>query len=221
MRISMAHAAQPILVEGQQVHVDLEQATEAQAAVVLGFAGPALVLLLVGTPDAGFLRAVALRSTGYVHVRHAGRPYALRGEALAGGRDDQVIVQVTDPFRLGQNREYARAPIAAPARLAPAGGGATLDTTTCDLSVGGAALRRPRRYEPAPAWEVELRLDGESPPLSCAAHVQRETADRVMLRFVDVSVEGQRALMRAVVTWYREQALAPPESEPAIAALLL
>ena len=148
--------------------------------------------------------------------RDRGRPRGLRdrrrrpaGARAArrvrpGSEPGEVVVTVTDSFRLGQRRRYSRAPLVAARDRRRAPGGETWETVTRDISAGGAAdgahrRRRASRPTRSPSCSrspaAGLRI--ETRPRSCAAPsaTSRCASRRSTRRDVGVAPQITRRLL--------------------------
>src|SRR3954454_18908988 len=107
----MSRDAKPVLHEGQDAMVELGAGCEPLACQVLGFAGADVILLLAEDLRPSLREVVAAQPLGYLVIDRGRALSALRGRVRATDAPDQLLVRVTDAFRLGQRRMYSRAPL--------------------------------------------------------------------------------------------------------------
>jgi hypothetical protein len=100
----------PKLVEGQRARLDVGVSL---ACRIIGFSGPDVVLALDGPLPDDLDEPVS----GYLLLEAAGRLSAVRGK-LASPPGEEIVWRLTDDIRLGQRRQFSRAPLALPARVA-------------------------------------------------------------------------------------------------------
>src|SRR3954451_20612952 len=112
-----------MLTEGQIVQLDLGGKTAALPCSVLGFTGSAVLLGPVVPASAPTADAIQAGRDAYVVIDHDQQVHALRATVKPGSEPGEVLITVTDAFRLGQRRRYSRAPLALPAQVAAIPGG--------------------------------------------------------------------------------------------------
>ena len=112
-----------ILSEGQIVQLDLGGKTTALPCRVLGFGGSTVILGPVVPATAPTADAIQAGRPAYVVVDDDQQVHALRSTVGPGSEPGEVVVTVTDAFRLGQRRRYSRAPLALAATVATLPGG--------------------------------------------------------------------------------------------------
>src|SRR6478752_2622302 len=142
----MATGFASALSEGQPAQIDLGD--DAVPCLVVGFIG-ADVMLAPGTPippDAMPPNGL----TAYLLIEAAGNLQALKAHIRPGQSAGELIATLLDPFRLGQRRNFSRAPLVLPAHLRPVGDeNAPATTFTRDISAGGLRIARQSSYREA------------------------------------------------------------------------
>ena len=123
-----------ILNEGQVVQLDLGGKTTALPCRVLGFGGSTVMLAPVVPATAPTAEAIEAGREAYVIVDDDQQVHALRARVGPGSEPGEVVVTVTDSFRLGQRRRYSRAPLSLPATV---GALPTLRAATDPSVLGG------------------------------------------------------------------------------------
>jgi c-di-GMP-binding flagellar brake protein YcgR len=194
----MRVAAGNILNEGQVVQLDLGAKTQVLPCRVLGFGGKSVILAPVVKPPAPTVEVLRPGATAYVIVEDDGQIHALRALVAGAPEAAEVVVTVTDEFRLGQRRRYSRAPISVPARVGE------WETVTRDVSAGGVRLAR-GETELKPGQAVELVIEAAQAGLriEAAAEVVRVTAIDVSLRFTRIEPGDATLLQQLAVAYYR------------------
>ena len=134
----MAIATAKMLMEGQVVQLDLGGKTQALPCRVLGFGGSTVMLAPVVPATAPTAEAIAAGRPAYVILDGDQQVHALRARVSRASEPDEIIVTVTDTFRLGQRRQYSRAPLALPALVTA--GAETWETVTRDIGTTRAWL---------------------------------------------------------------------------------
>src|SRR3954447_8433223 len=198
MAISFASA----LSEGQPAQLDLGD--EAVPCLVVGFTGDDVVL----APQAE-LPPEALESgmTTYLLIEAGGSLQALKAEVRKGFSEGELVATLLDPFRLGQRRNFSRAPLVLPAHLRPAGDQAAPATTfTRDISAGGLRVARQSSYREADLHEVVLGLVQANREIRAMAETVRVTRADVSLRFTDIGAEDRLILAQLTFAFHRRRA---------------
>src|SRR5215213_2576131 len=93
-----------MLTEGQVVQLDLGGKTSALPCRVLGFGGSTVMLAPVVPATAPTVDAIQAGRDAYVIIDDEQQVHALRATVRPGSEPGEVVVTVTDSFRLGQRR---------------------------------------------------------------------------------------------------------------------
>ena len=191
-----------MLTEGQVVQLDLGGKTQALPCRVLGFGGSTVMLAPIVPATAPTAEAIESGREAFVVLDDDQQVHALRARVRPGSEPGEVVVTVTDSFRLGQRRQYSRAPLALGAQVT--GEGETWPTVTRDISPGGVRMARTgAEGELADTLAIVL----ESPPaglrIEAEADVVRRSQRDLALRFTAIA-EGDVALLTQItVAYYR------------------
>jgi hypothetical protein len=193
------------LSEGQLAQLDVG-GDEALRCVVAGFTGADVVLAIRGEiPEDTPLDA---DSTAFLVLETGGKLHALKAILRPSDSDGEVMVTLTDPFRLGQRRLFSRAPLVFPAHLRPAGETDKPWTTfTRDISAGGLRVARQSTYREAAEHEVIIGLVQVNHEISARAEVVRATATDLSLSFTDVAPEDRLLLAQLTFAYHRRGAV--------------
>src|SRR4051794_21512325 len=191
------------LSEGQPAQIDLGE--DAVPCLVVGFQGSEVMLAPSGPipPD-------AIGPTGliaYLLIEAAGSLQALKAHLRPGAADGELVATLLDPFRLGQRRNFSRAPIVLPAHLRPLGDEEKPWTTfTRDVSAGGLRVARQSGYREARAHEVVLGLVQADREIRATAVEVRVTGTDVSLSFTDIEAEHRLLLAQLTFAYHRRSA---------------
>ena len=130
--------------------------------------------------------------------------HALRARVGPGSEPGEVVVTVTDSFRLGQRRRYSRAPLSLPATVGALPAGETWETVTRDISAGGVRMARTGAAgEQADSLSVVLSSPAAGLRIETTAEVVRRSQRDLSLRFTEIA-EGDVALLTQItVAYYR------------------
>ena len=131
-----------LLTEGHVVQLDLGGKTTALPCRVLGFSGPAVVLGPIVPATAPTAEAIEAGRDAYVVIDDDEQVHALRAAVRPGSEPGEIVVTVTDAFRLGQRRRYSRAPLALPPPSPRCPAAEPWETVTRDISAGGVRMAR-------------------------------------------------------------------------------
>jgi hypothetical protein len=135
---------------------------------------------------------------GFLVFDHHGMPVALRGAAAADADNPMLEFVVLDGVQIPERRITNRVALAIPVRVNPASpedpGRAPVNTTSRDLSITGALLKRTAGLGTGRVWKVELLVAGDEPPISCGAVVARRTPTHVGVAFTDLDASGHARL---------------------------
>jgi PilZ domain-containing protein len=186
----------PQLVEGQVARLDVGASLPCR---VIGFSGRDVVLAL----DARLPEELDDPVGGYLLLESGGHLRAVRGQ-LASPAGEEIVWRLTDDIRLGQRRQFSRAPLALPARLTNADG-KEWTTVTRDVSAGGVGVAR-RGADPG-TGPLELRLvlvEGQH-EIVAEVSVARETAADLGLRFERIEREDRLQLAALAFAYHRRR----------------
>jgi hypothetical protein len=199
----MATGFASALSEGQPAQIDLGE--DALPCLVVGFDG-ADVMLAPSAP----LPPDAIDSAGliaYVLIEAGGSLQALKAQIRKGYSDGELVATLLDPFRLGQRRNFSRAPLVLPAHVRPAGDTDPPATTfTRDISAGGLRIARQSSYREADLHEVVLGLVQANREIRATAETVRLTDADVSLRFTDIGAEDRLILAQLTFAFHRRRA---------------
>jgi hypothetical protein len=191
------------LSEGQPAQIDLGE--DAVPCLVVGFQGSEVMLAPSGPipPD-------AIGPTGliaYLLIEAAGSLQALKAHLRPGAADGELVATLLDPFRLGQRRNFSRAPLVLPAHLRPAGTTDDPKTTfTRDVSAGGLRVAKQSSYAEADVHEVVLGLVQANREIRALAETVRVTPTDVSLSFTDIEAEDRLLLAQLTFAYHRRRA---------------
>jgi hypothetical protein len=193
-----------LLTEGHVVQLDLGGKTAALPCCVIGFTGPAVLLAPIVPPTAPTAEAIQAGREAYVVIDHDQQVHALRATVRPGSDPGEVLVNVTDAFRLGQRRRYSRAPLALQATIALASGGEPWETVTRDISAGGARIARVGNDgEQADRLSVTLSSPAAGLEIATQADVVRRSQRDLAISFSEIA-EGDVALLTQItIAYYR------------------
>src|SRR3954468_4386754 len=199
----MATGFASALSEGQPAQIDLGEV--ALPCLVVGFIG-ADVMLAPGAP----IPPDAMPGNGliaYVLIEAAGNLQALKAHIRPGQSEGELIATLLDPFRLGQRRNFSRAPLVLPAHLRPAGSTDDPKTTfTRDVSAGGLRVAKQSTYVEADLHEIVVGLVQANREIRALAETVRVTNADVSLRFTDIGAEDRLILAQLTFAFHRRRA---------------
>jgi PilZ domain len=198
----MATMTATMLIEGQVVQLDLGGKTQALPCRVLGFGGSTVMLAPVVAATAPTAEAIHTGRDAYVILDAEQQVHALRARVHPGSPPGEIVVTVTDAFRLGQRRRYSRAPLALPATVNA--DGVTWETVTRDISAGGVRMARTGAAGEQAA-ELSLVLESEAAGLriEARADVVRRSQRDLSLSFTEISEADVALLAQITVAYYR------------------
>jgi hypothetical protein len=193
-----------MLTEGQVVQLDLGGKTSALPCRVLGFTGASVLLGPIVPATAPTSEAIETGREAYVVIDADDQVHALRAKVRPGSEAGEVLITVTDAFRLGQRRRYSRAPLALPATVAALPGGEPWETVTRDISAGGVRMARVNAEgELAEQLSVVLASPAAGLRIETEAEVVRRSQRDLSLRFTRIA-EGDVALLTQItIAYYR------------------
>src|SRR3954452_1247232 len=191
------------LSEGQPAQIDLGEA--AVPCLVVGFIG-ADVMLAPSAP----IPPEVMPSSGliaYLLIEAAGNLQALKAHLRPGQTEGELVATLLDPFRLGQRRNFSRAPLVLPAHLRPAGTTGDPKTTfTRDISAGGLRVAKQSSYVEADLHEVVIGLVQANREIRARAETVRVTNADVSLRFTNIAAEDRLLLAQLTFAYHRRRA---------------
>jgi hypothetical protein len=188
--------AMPQLVEGQLARLDVGVSLPCR---IIGFSGRDVVLAL----DAPLPEELDDPVSGYLLLESGGKLSAVRGQ-LASPPAEEIVWRLTDDIRLGQRRQFSRAPLALPARLA-APGGPTWTTVTRDVSAGGVGVvRRGDDLGPGPLELTLVLVEGRH-EIVAGVSVARETPTDLGLRFERIERADRLQLAALAFAYHRRR----------------
>ena len=191
------------LSEGQPAQIDLGE--DAVPCLVVGFQGSEVMLA-----PSGPIPEDAIGPTGliaYLLIEAGGSLQALKAHLRPGAADGELVATLLDPFRLGQRRNFSRAPLVLPAHLRPAGTTEDPKTTfTRDVSAGGLRVARQSSYLEADLHEVVIGLVQANREIRALAETVRVTPTDVSLSFTDIEAEDRLLLAQLTFAYHRRRA---------------
>jgi PilZ domain len=198
----MATGFASALSEGQPAQLDLGE--EAVPCLVVGFSGADVVLAPGGEiPD----KALEPGNTSYLLIEAGGSLQALKAQVRPGYSEGELVATLLDPFRLGQRRNFSRAPLVLPAHLRPAGDTADPVTTfTRDISAGGLRVARQSSYREADLHDVVIGLVQAGREIRATAETVRLTDTDVSLSFTQIEAEDRLLLAQLTFAFHRRRA---------------
>ena len=172
--------------------------------LVVGFSGADVVLAPGGAIPAD---ALAPGNTSYLLIEADGTPAGTEGARRPGYTEGELVATLLDPFRLGQRRNFSRAPLVLPAHVRPAGDTEDPTTTfTRDISAGGLRIARQSGYREADLHEVVLGLVQANREIRATAETVRVTHADVSLSFTDIEAEDRLLLAQLTFAYHRRRA---------------
>ena len=193
-----------ILNEGQVVQLDLGGKTTALPCRVLGFGDSTVMLAPVVPATAPTAEAIEAGRDAYVIVDDDQQVHALRARVGPGSEPGEVVVNVTDSFRLGQRRRYSRAPLSLPATVGALPAGETWETVTRDISPSGVRMARiGAPGEQSEVLSVVLQSPAAGMRIETRAEVVRRSQRDLSLNFIEISETDIALLAQITVAYYR------------------
>ena len=198
----MPIATANILTEGRVVQLDLGGKTQALPCRVLGFGGSTVMLAPVVAATAPTAEAIVAGGPAYVILDDDQQVHALRARVSQASEPSEIIVTVTDSFRLGQRRHYSRAPLALPATVTA--GGETWETVTRDISAGGVRMARTGAAgEQGDTLSLVLRSAAAGLQIEAEAAIVRRSQRDLSLSFTRIAESDVALLAQITVAYYR------------------
>jgi len=193
-----------MLTEGQVVQLDLGRKTQALPCRVVGFGGSTVLLAPVVPATAPTVEAIHAGRAAYVILDDDRQVHALKACVEPGSDPDEVVVTVTDSFRLGQRRRYSRAPLALPAEVRALPAGDAWETVTRDISAGGVRMARTGAAgEQGDALSLVLSSPVAGVRIEAEAEIVRRSQRDLSLRFTEISESDVALLSQITVAYYR------------------
>jgi PilZ domain-containing protein len=198
----MATGFASALSEGQPAQLDLGD--EAVPCLVVGFSGADVVLAPGGEIPPG---SIGPRNISFLLIESGGTLHALKAHVRPGVGEGELIATLLDPFRLGQRRNFSRAPLVLPAQVRPAGDGEPPATTfTRDISAGGLRIARQSSFREADRHEVVIGLVQANREVRTSAETVRLTDQDVSLSFTEIEAEDRLILAQLTFAYHRRRA---------------
>jgi hypothetical protein len=196
------------LVEGALVSLDVGSEAAPLLCRIVAFGGDDVVLAPNRQPDEEQLDALTRGDESYLLLDAGNDLHALRCKPSAPSADGDVVVVITDHFRLGQRRMFSRASLVLPATVTPLDAegqpaGEAWKTFTRDVSAGGVRLARQTAYAAAERHAVVIHLPAGEPPVETVVDIRRETATDLGMRFVTIEADDRVRLEQAAIIWQR------------------
>jgi hypothetical protein len=189
------------LSEGQPAQLDLGD--EAVPCLVVGFDGADIVLAFREQPEGG----LPANGISFLLIEAEGRLHALKAYVRSGNVDNEFVATLLDPFRLGQRRNFSRAPLVLPAHLRPHGDEDKPWTTfTRDISAGGLRVARQSSYREAALHEIVIGLVQADREIKATGRPVRVTNADVSLSFTDIGAEDRLLLAQLTFAFHRRRA---------------
>ena len=189
------------LSEGQPAQLDLGD--EAVPCLVVGFDGADIVLAFQETPEDGLPE----NGISFLLIEAEGRLHALKSYVRPGSGENEYVATLLDPFRLGQRRNFSRAPLVLPAHLRPDGDdGERWTTFTRDISAGGLKVARQSSYREAEIHDVVIGLVQVDREIKAKAEPVRVTDADVSLSFTEIGAEDRLLLAQLTFAYHRRRA---------------
>ncbi len=189
------------LSEGQPAQLDLGD--EAVPCLVVGFNGADIVLAFQEMPEDGLPE----NGISFLLIEAEGRLHALKSYVRPGSGENEYVATLLDPFRLGQRRNFSRAPLVLPAHLRPDGDdGERWTTFTRDISAGGLKVARQGSYREAELHDVVIGLVQVDREIKAKAEPVRVTDADVSLSFTEIGAEDRLLLAQLTFAYHRRRA---------------
>ena len=146
-------------------------------------------------------------NTSYLLLEAGGSLQALKANVREGYSEGELIATLLDPFRLGQRRNFSRAPLVLPTHLRPLGDdGPPTSTFTRDISAGGLRIARQSSYREADVHEVVLALVQADREIKGKAQTVRVTDTDVSLSYVEIESADRLLLAQLTFAYHRRRA---------------
>ena len=165
---------------------------------MIGFTGPDVVLSLEEQPE----EPPEPGQTAYLLIESGGRMQAVRGQ-IGQPAGDEVVLRLSDEFRLGQRRTFSRAPLSLPARVRSREGGHEWTTTTRDVSAGGVCVAREGAGPADGTFEVRIQVADHE--VVAAATAVRVTSQDLGLRFEEIELDDRMLLASLALAYHRRR----------------
>jgi hypothetical protein len=189
------------LSEGQPAQLDLGE--EAVPCLVVGFDGADIVLAFQAMPEEGLPE----NGISFLLIEADSRLHALKAFVRPGNTEGEFVATLLDPFRLGQRRNFSRAPLVLPAHLRPLGDEDKPWTTfTRDVSAGGLRVARQSSFRESDVHEIVLGLVQADREIKATATPVRITDKDVSLSFTQIGAEDRLLLAQLTFAYHRRRA---------------
>lgn len=171
--------------------------------LVVGFDNADIVLAFQESPEGG----LPANGISFLLIEADGRLHALKSYVRPGSAENEYVATLLDPFRLGQRRNFSRAPLVLPAHLRPDGDEDERWTTfTRDISAGGLRVARQSSYREADAHDVVIGLVQVDREIKAKAEPVRVTDADLSLRFTEIGAEDRLLLAQLTFAYHRRRA---------------
>jgi hypothetical protein len=219
-RTGMSSSAQ--LVEGALVSLDVGRDATPLLCRIVAFGGDDVVLHPRSQPDVDQHAALARGEESYMLLDAGNDLQALRCRPSKPSDDGDVVVEITDHFRLGQRRMFSRADLVLPVTVTPLDGagepaGEAWKTFTRDVSAGGVRLARQSSYVAALNHAVVIQLPAGERPVETVVDIRRETDKDLGMRFLEIEADDRVRLEQAAIIWQRTRLKLAAEAAAAAA----
>jgi len=189
------------LSEGQPAQLDLGE--EAVPCLVVGFDGADIVLAFQAEPEEG----LPANGISFLLIEAEGRLHALKAYVRLSTTAGEFVATLLDPFRLGQRRNFSRAPLVLPTHLRPAGDEEKPWTSfTRDISAGGLRVARQSSYREAAIHEVVIGLVQANREIKALATPARVTDTDLSLSFTEIDAQDRLLLGQLTFAYHRRRA---------------
>jgi hypothetical protein len=169
----------------------------------VGFNGADIVLAFQEMPEDGLPQ----NGISFLLIEAEGRLHALKSYVRPGSAENEYVATLLDPFRLGQRRNFSRAPLVLPAHLRPDGDdGERWTTFTRDISAGGLRVARQSSYVEADLHDVVIGLVQVDREIKATAQPVRVTDSDVSLSFTAIGAEDRLLLAQLTFAYHRRRA---------------
>jgi hypothetical protein len=169
----------------------------------VGFDGADIVLAFQAMPEEG----LPDNGISFLLIEAEGRLHALKAYVRPGVTQGEFVATLLDPFRLGQRRNFSRAPLVLPAHLRPQGDEDKPWTSfTRDISAGGLRVARQSSYREAGVHEVVIGLVQADREIRATAVPVRITDTDISLSFSQIEAEDRLLLGQLTFAYHRRRA---------------
>jgi hypothetical protein len=188
----------------QSVALDLETDEDALDCTVRSVDGGSATLTIHGPLTPKTVGRLAGGSPCYLLFSYRGAHVGLRGTATFIPGKPDVEFRVTDGIQLPERRGAGRITIATRAIVTPDPDGAAgqVETTTVNVSISGALLRRQPRLAEVTRFAIDLYFGLDPTPVQRHATLVRSTLDSVAVHF-DETADGDKQRLGEFLAGHR------------------